>query len=444
MIAKKLLLMIFCGLASVVNADDYTVTTTDDSGDGSFRDGLEQLLDNDIITFDDSLSGTIQLLSSLPAISANNISIVGPISEGISIDGSSLYQIFEVSGFASISNLNLINNDPSTAGSAVLVDTNGTLFLDAVSLEHCNTSCQAPINVLDSGTLITNNVTFSSPSNSGVDVLFQDGSAAIFANDSSLQPQVWIETNGTSDIYKEGDGTLELKAGSTVDMFLIADEGTLLFSDTTLEPIYALPNGIFAGTPTANTITNIGIVETGDSFGTISLDADYVQDNGGTMVVKVDPTGSTDLIQATANGLITGDVIIQLQPGTYTSGKTYEFLNCPNGINGTFENAYLDFPVEGQQPLSNSVINYNTTSVVYEVTHTFTVNSPTTLSAAKGRHHKPHHKKKMGPSPVSHMFSWIKKHKRRPHENLLHLLRNYPKQVQCEVLEDFHKKHKHH
>src|SRR6185295_9390202 len=188
--------------------------------------------------------------------------------------------------------------DTSTAGGAVTVGGSGIVLLDTVSAPHCESSCQAPIKVSSYTALITNNVTFTNPGSSGVDILFEQDSFAMLGCDSLVSPQVWVDTTGPVAMYKEGDGVMEIKAASSIDLQMIVDAGTLVFSDTTTEPLYALSSGTLEGTSTSYYIANMGLVKTGLDFGTITNTFDYYQTSGSNVVVKIDDAANTDLIHA--------------------------------------------------------------------------------------------------------------------------------------------------
>jgi hypothetical protein len=401
-----------------VFATDYLVTSTNDSGSGTFREALGLIEAGDTITFDTDLSGTITLASALPTISIDTV-ITGPTTGNVTIDGDGSYQIFDIDSWTTITNLSLTNNDTSTSGSALLVSGDSIVVLDTISIPHCD-SCEAPVLIMENGLIISNNLTFSSSGTSGTDILFQENAAAMFGSESPVLPQVWVETTGTAVVYKEGSGTLELKAASSVGMNLVADEGTVIFSGTSTEPVIALSTGTFQGAPDVYYVANAGIVKTGDNFGTITNTAGYFQDDTGTLILKINASGSTDLIQSPEAGQIDGDLIIQLAPGTYTASSTYTLLACDGGFTAEFDNAYFDIPGQGLQSISNASLNYNTDTIVLEITSTFVVDPPENISVSEEL-------QKGKVSPVAKLFKWVMEHKKRPNENVRHLLYNYLK-----------------
>lgn len=430
---RKLVVSTLCILSGSVFATDYPVTTTDDSGAGSLRDAIESLATSgDTITFDDSLSGTILLQSALPVIAFDTV-ITGPTMGSITIDGNAAYQIFEINSYTSISNLNLTNNDPLTQGSAILVDGFGLLMLDTSVIDHCSSSCEAPVRILENGGLFTNNVTFSPTSTSGVDVYFEDGAAAIFGNDDSVQPQIWIDGTGTGVIYKEGVGTCEVKAQSTVDVLMVADEGKLVFSDTTLQPVYSIGDAIFEGTPTVFYLGNLGNVQTGVDFGTIENTQNYYQDIDTNLRLKIDDTGNCDLVHADAVGHLAGNLIIELAAGSYTTSTAYTLMTCDDGFSNPFDNVYFDMG-SGLESVSNASLSYTSDSVVLTITSDFTVPTPSFAALSKLTTEKLVKTKRSG-SPVSKLYRlMMSRKKRQGKEDVIHLLNSYPKKIKAELL----------
>lgn len=84
-------LLLFC--THYMNAVTITVTNLNDSGVGSLRQAITDASSGDIIAFNTSLAGTITLLTALPTITVNNLTIRGNLSSGaptIVIDGNNL------------------------------------------------------------------------------------------------------------------------------------------------------------------------------------------------------------------------------------------------------------------------------------------------------------------------------------------------------------------
>lgn len=426
---KPFLFSTLCTLSIACFATDYLVTSTDDSGAGTLREAISLLQEGDTIYCQSTLAGTITLQSDLPEIPVDT-SITGPSSGAVTIDGASAYQIFTAHSYVSISNFILQNVKTSSPGGAILINDSGVVLLDTMTIPHCDTSCEAPIHVSSNGTLVTNNVQFSNPSNSGVDILFEDGSFAVLGCDSSVVPQVWVQTNGGAVVYKEGEGILEIKTAATADMQIIADTGTLLFADTTSQPILALPSGTISGASTSNYVVNLGLVNLGTNFGTLTNTADYYQISSANLVAKIDADANTDLVEAFDIGYLNGNLIIQLAPGYYTASTAYTLVTCAGGFNSPFENVYFNFPVEGLQSLSNASLSYTADSVVLTITSDFTVASPMSFASTAILKKPP---VAASTSPVNDLYAWMVKHKKKPKGNVRNVLKNYVRDLQQTV-----------
>lgn len=124
-------------LGSTVQAADFTVTSTADSGDpGTLRTAINDATAsgdaNDRIVFGAGVSGTINLTSSLPPLPAP-IEIKGPGSDKLTIDGGDAYPIFFATSDVAISGLTL-KNGSSPAGGAITL-AGGVSVLDGLNIE---------------------------------------------------------------------------------------------------------------------------------------------------------------------------------------------------------------------------------------------------------------------------------------------------------------------
>ena len=101
-------LALLCAMAMQAHAATITVTNTNDSGPGSLRQALTIANDGDTITF--SVIGTITLTSGGLLI-AKNLTISGPGSNQLSIDGNQAVLVFGVfpDKTAAISGLSIRN-----------------------------------------------------------------------------------------------------------------------------------------------------------------------------------------------------------------------------------------------------------------------------------------------------------------------------------------------
>jgi hypothetical protein len=106
----------------------FLVYNTADSGAGSLRTALTNanLAGGSDILF--ATSGVISLASALPAISSD-VYIIGPGANNLSIDGSALYQVFDIESGVTAAISGLTITDGFSAGSGGAIENDGTLTL---------------------------------------------------------------------------------------------------------------------------------------------------------------------------------------------------------------------------------------------------------------------------------------------------------------------------
>ena len=103
-IFSSVIILIFLGYFAPVHAATITVTNTNDSGANSLRQAIIDANGNGDLsnTINFSVTGTITLGSSLPNIT-KNLTIIGPGSGNMTIDGNNLYRAFYNGSILSIS-----------------------------------------------------------------------------------------------------------------------------------------------------------------------------------------------------------------------------------------------------------------------------------------------------------------------------------------------------
>ncbi|MGH2953981.1 MAG: choice-of-anchor Q domain-containing protein [Solirubrobacterales bacterium] len=113
--------------APAAEAAPFEVTNTANDGTGSLRDAIEQANANgedDVITFQATVTGTIELDDSLP-IDSDGLEIHGPRADQVTVDANGLDRVFYASAFeaagesVSISGLTLTGGDTAGRGGAV-------------------------------------------------------------------------------------------------------------------------------------------------------------------------------------------------------------------------------------------------------------------------------------------------------------------------------------
>jgi predicted outer membrane repeat protein len=136
-VALPLLFLVMSGLA---RAASFAVDNTNDSGLGSLRAAITSA--NGIPganTIDFSVTGTIALLSTLPAITGN-LTIIGPTgSPGITIDGGGAVQLMRVNTGATV-NLQFLTLTNGFATKASGVDGGGILNNGTLTISNCTLS----------------------------------------------------------------------------------------------------------------------------------------------------------------------------------------------------------------------------------------------------------------------------------------------------------------
>jgi hypothetical protein len=150
--------------------NDFVVTNTNDSGDGSLRQAITNanaFNTDDTITFTAAANGTITLTGPLPAISNNgSLTITGPGSQLLTVTSSAPNRIFIINGGADItvSGLRFANlNAVGTSGGVFLSD--GTLSLNNTVFE--NNSAFNGAAIRNNSVLIVNNSRFANNTSDG-------------------------------------------------------------------------------------------------------------------------------------------------------------------------------------------------------------------------------------------------------------------------------------
>jgi parallel beta helix pectate lyase-like protein len=141
--------VLLCAIAMQAYAATITVTNTNDSGPGSFRQALANANDGDTINF--AVTGTIQLIND-GLLVAKNVTISGPGSDQLSIDGNQALFVFGVfpDKSATISGLTIRN------GQTGIWNEQGTLIVS-----NCIISGNSEIGLYDHGTLTVSNCVVS-------------------------------------------------------------------------------------------------------------------------------------------------------------------------------------------------------------------------------------------------------------------------------------------
>lgn len=353
-------------ISSLAFADTLVVTSLDDSGTGTLREAITNAVDNDYIVFDSSLSGTIVLQSTLPTVQQNYLSILGPLDNSITIDGDSLYRIFDTSGGdLTISNLNLNNGADSNQGGAFHLAQDKMAYLTEVVITPASGSYGSnAIFVEPGGVLGLTDVTYTSASAS--QIYLNSGSLDITSN---IPMSFIIDGVNEGQVYKYGNSTLAISTPTSVtsNYFLTVTEGLMSFTGSLDAPATIFFDGTLYANATVTDIANLGTVRPGDgsNFGILHFTGDYYVFYGNTQI-KINASGSMDELTINGDAFLTGAALnILPASGTYTSGTKYKFLTTGGAVNGTFGSVSM-----GGLDIQ---INYELDSVEIEILTTATI-----------------------------------------------------------------------
>jgi len=89
---------------------------------------------------------------------------------------------------------------------------------------------------------------------------------------------------------------------------------------------------------------NSGTVAPGNSIGTLNVAGNVTFGAGSIYEVEIDPTGRSDLINASGSAaILAGSAVHVLSaPGNYTGTITYRIVEAPGGVSGTFSTLTID------------------------------------------------------------------------------------------------------
>jgi CSLREA domain-containing protein len=274
-----------CGAGA--SATTYTVNSTGDTGSGSGVSGdlryvITQANSDPGSTIDFSVTGTITLSSSLPAI-RSDMTFNGPGATRLTISGAKAYQIFSItSGTVVFSNLTIANASSSSYGGGIS-NNSGTLTVTNCVFSGNSSNFGGGIYNYDngSGSLTVSSSTFSGNSaTSGGGGIYNYGTATVINSTFSGNSVASHGMGGA--IYSYGTVTLTnstLSANSAP-----AGDGGGIFNDATT---LTLNNSIVAG----NAATNGPDID-GPAAGAYNLIGDGDGESGMTNGTNSDQVGT--------------------------------------------------------------------------------------------------------------------------------------------------------
>ena len=127
--------LLFCAVVMHVQATTITVTNTNDSGPGSLRQALANANDGDTINF--AVTGTIGLTSGELLVD-KNVTISGPGTAIVSVDGNATSRVFHIGSgrTVSISGLTLANGSAGSGKGGGILNDHAILTMDSWAVQN--------------------------------------------------------------------------------------------------------------------------------------------------------------------------------------------------------------------------------------------------------------------------------------------------------------------
>ncbi len=317
--------LMLCSLGFLGSARGATipVTNTSDSGAGSLRAAITTANADTGDTINITATGTITLLSALPAIAAD-MTITGPGATSLTVSGNNsttVGTIFTInSGTVSISGLTIANGNSNAvnAGGGILND--GTL-----TVNNCTIAGNSGIGsgnegggITNFGTLTVSSSTFSGNSGSQGGGIFNGQTNALTVVNSTFSGNS-VTTKG-GGIYNYPGGTLTV-TNSTISANSAGEDGGGVETNGTTTTI---TNSIVAGNTAAadddvdGTYTDGG----GNLVGTAGINLAPLANYGGPTQTMLPLPNSPAICAGTANALTTDQRGFPVGASGYcTSGK---------------------------------------------------------------------------------------------------------------------------
>jgi Chlamydia polymorphic membrane protein (Chlamydia_PMP) repeat len=299
-----------CLIALSTQAATITVTNTNDDGAGSLRQAIANANNGDTIHF--GVAGTI-ILTTGELLVDKSITINGPGSDNLTVDGNLASRVFHVSSgvTAAIAGLTITNG---TGWADELTNTGGGIYNDHATLALDN--CTVSGNYAGyggggahnrSGTLTVTNSTFSgnwaaAPHSvgDGGAVLNDayDGNATLTVINSTFSGNQSYHFGG--GIYNDNGATLTVKNSTFSDNYDFSGDAIFNLGSMTIGS--TILNGAYGNLYNYGTVTSLGYnLSSDDGAGLLTAMGDQIntdpmlgplQDNGGPTFTRAPLTGS--------------------------------------------------------------------------------------------------------------------------------------------------------
>lgn len=178
-------------------------------------------------------------------------------------------------------------------------------------------------------------------------VLFEETNSGVYSGTLS----------GSGNLIKQGAGFIEfLNDSSAFAGNITINQGGLTIKGNLGGLCNVLPNTWVAGNGTLGSdainhgVVNQGSVQPGESIGTLTVNGNYTQAASGELVIEINESRATDLLQVTGAATLDGVLHIKPEPGEYLESTVYTFLTAQT-VTGQFSEAISDIPL-------NYTVNY--------------------------------------------------------------------------------------
>ena len=334
-ICSRLMVIVTVLTGAALWCNDIQVTNLLDSGAGSFREALTSAEEDDCILFDAALSGTMTLLSVLPAID-EDLTILGPSSGAVIVSGGGLFPILQIGTdcTVTIDYLNLTDGATGGSGAALFIGDNSDVTVSNSSFANCIAAGTegGAVHIGMEAVFSANDVTCSNNTSGGFgdDVFLSQGST--FSHFCS-QDGTPMDVFGDGQLVKQGTAKATYTVSGSAPLAFTIEEGTVVATGVRTEPSFVY--GKLMGSQTSLYIANHGIIKPSETIGTMVSTGNYYQDESATLEIAISP-GSSDLLQVGGDAYLQGTLSVVPEVGTYTVGTTYTILMVGGAISNPF------------------------------------------------------------------------------------------------------------
>lgn len=346
-------------------------------------------------------SGTTTVTNSTLSIGASNN--IGPnmvrlssstLQATSSFSLSNFFMILGSGGTFQVDSSNTLTLAGTIAGASLTKTGPGTLTLSNTANTFMNgvTISAGTLSIASDGALGNsgNAVTFGAggtgvlqltASASSSRTLTMTGAGAIDVSGSSTQLAYSGQITGSGILTKQGAGRLQINSsigGYTGSV--VVNGGVMEVNNSFIVP-FLINSGTLAGTGTVGDVTNNGSVSPGHSVGTLNISGNYTQNASGTLVIEVEGTNNSDLLNISGTASLDGTLNVLVLPGTYfASHDTETILIATGGVFGTFSTVNVIDP--------NNALHVHVLYLPTEVVLSIASNS--FFSGAQIHQHNPH------------------------------------------------------